>query len=449
MASEQITYADEQAELPNALEDSEIARIMKLVTESGYKKSENAPTRKKQEFKPRSLVEIAMEAQKKLDNEDNESKNESLQTKGAKQNKDTDTVTDTDIDKNEDEPIEASSAKIEEKDSEQIESLSSLPGNNNNELADEQIGLNAAIPSENEAAISSQNAESNITEPITESSEVDQSEESSIPDNIEAYTAQSTDELTVQYNKGYKDGMEAGKNEREIELQEKFSTQLSILDALISNFTKNNYADTELLEKDIRTTILSLASERAGFAIKEMPEHFIKRIDTLISRVGTSSKNPIIKLNREDLNHVEMVKEKSETLSKFTFSEDETLNHGDVAVCLGGIEIEDIIERRISLTPIETNEEKNTIPEPVTKLKAEIFNSSDTLDGQNEQDAKLNDTENKSTQQNKSDNKSEVIEPEDEAKDKKNSESESESGNESETEITTKNSSEKIQDKSS
>ena len=33
----------------------------------------------------------------------------------------------------------------------------------------------------------------------------------------------------------------------------------------------------------------------------------------------------------------------------------------------------------------------------------EISNSSDTLVGQNEQDAKLNDTENKSTQQNKSD----------------------------------------------
>ena len=96
MASEQITYADEQAELPNALEDSEIARIMKLVTESGYKKSENAPTRKKQEFKPRSLVEIAMEAQKKLDNEDKKSKNESPQTKGVKPNKCADTESDTD-----------------------------------------------------------------------------------------------------------------------------------------------------------------------------------------------------------------------------------------------------------------------------------------------------------------------------------------------------------------
>ncbi len=435
MASEQITYADEQAELPNALEDSEIARIMKLVSGSGYKKSENAPTRIKQEFKPRSLVEIAMEAQKKLDNEDKKSKNESLQTKGAKQ------TIDTDTDKNGDEPVKALSAEIEEKDSEQIESPSSLPGNNDIELADEQIGLNAATPGDNDTTISSKSAESSITEPIADYSEGAQSEESSIPDNIETHTSQSTDELTVQYNKGYKDGIEAGKDEREIELQEKFSSQLSILDALISNFAKNNYADTELLEKDIRTTILSLASERAGFAIKEMPEHFLKRIDTLISRVGTSSKNPIIKLNKADLNHVEMVKEKSEALSKFTFSEDETLNHGDVAISLGGIEIEDIIEKRISLTPIETNEGKNTIPEIVTKPKAEISNSSDTLVGQNEQDDKLNDTENKSTQQIKSDDRSEVVEHEDEVKGKKK--------NESESDITAENSSEKIQDKSS
>ena len=39
MASEQITYTDEQAELPSALQDSEIARIMKLVSETNYKKS--------------------------------------------------------------------------------------------------------------------------------------------------------------------------------------------------------------------------------------------------------------------------------------------------------------------------------------------------------------------------------------------------------------------------
>ena len=61
-------------------------------------------------------------------------------------------------------------------------------------------------------------------------------------------------------------------------------------------------------------------------------------------------------------NFLEIVKEKSATLSKFSFSEDETLNHGDVALSLGGIEIEDIIEKRISPTPIETYEENNIIP---------------------------------------------------------------------------------------
>ncbi len=87
MASEQITYADEQAELPNALEDSEIARIMKLVSKSKYKKSEDAPTRQKQEFKPRSLVEIAMESQKKPSNEDSESKIELEPTENVDESK--------------------------------------------------------------------------------------------------------------------------------------------------------------------------------------------------------------------------------------------------------------------------------------------------------------------------------------------------------------------------
>ena len=71
MAIEQMTYPDELAEMPDALEDSEIARLMKLVSDSGYKKSEDAPTLKKQAFMPRSLVEIAMESQKNREGKEN------------------------------------------------------------------------------------------------------------------------------------------------------------------------------------------------------------------------------------------------------------------------------------------------------------------------------------------------------------------------------------------
>ena len=80
MASEQITYAHEQAELPNALEDTEIARLMKLVGDSGYKKSEDSPTRQKEAFKPRTLVEIAMEAQHKRDEAEKLAKEKTIKT---------------------------------------------------------------------------------------------------------------------------------------------------------------------------------------------------------------------------------------------------------------------------------------------------------------------------------------------------------------------------------
>ncbi len=80
MASEQITYAHEQAELPNALEDTEIARLMKLVGDSAYKKSEDAQTRQKEAFKPRTLVEIAMEAQQKREEAEKLAKEKAIKT---------------------------------------------------------------------------------------------------------------------------------------------------------------------------------------------------------------------------------------------------------------------------------------------------------------------------------------------------------------------------------
>ena len=69
----------------------------------------------------------------------------------------TDKDSDIDTDKSGDKPVKASSAEIEEKDTEQMDSPSSLPGNNDIELADEQIDLNAAVPSDKDTAISSQN----------------------------------------------------------------------------------------------------------------------------------------------------------------------------------------------------------------------------------------------------------------------------------------------------
>ena len=64
MASEQITYADEQAELPNALEDSEIARIMKLVMDQVIKNLKTHPLEKNRSLNQGLLLKLLWKRKK-------------------------------------------------------------------------------------------------------------------------------------------------------------------------------------------------------------------------------------------------------------------------------------------------------------------------------------------------------------------------------------------------
>ena len=125
-----------------------------------------------------------------------------------------------------------------------------------------------------------------------------------------------------QYDRGFNDGLKSGKNERMEEFKQKFLEQDNTLDALISSLSKISFSETQKLEKDIQTSILLLASERAGIAISEFPEHFLKRIEKLINRLGTSAEKPVIKINKSKILHIEIVRENSEKLSKINFIED-------------------------------------------------------------------------------------------------------------------------------
>ena len=153
------------------------------------------------------------------------------------------------------------------------------------------------------------------------------------------------------------------------EFKQKFLEQENTLDALISRLSKISSAETKKLEKDIQESILLLASERAGIAISEFPEHFLKRIEKLINRLGTSAEKPIIKINKSDLLHIEKVRENSEKLSKINFIEDKTLKHGDNKLSIRGIEQEDILEKRILTKSSKTYKPNNQDQEMFQILK--------------------------------------------------------------------------------
>ena len=376
MASEQITYAHEQAELPNALEDNEIARLMKLVGDSGYKKSEDAPTRQKESFKPRTLVEIAIEAQHKLDEAEKLAKEKAIKTE---------TITDEGDIKTQEAGTASDNLNTEKLNTDSLNKDSTAPQADTDTTATapaEQLNSSEKQRAPDEAS-SSQEAVPEFTD--SENSEFDEtSATENTPDGLAERTvtqnelSKAIENAAIRYEEGYRAGVEAGKNEMKNSLEQKFSEQQNTFDALITSLTKMSFAETKELEIDIQDAILSLASERAGVAIQDMPESFLARIEHLMSRVGNSVDSPVITLNRDDLIYITKAKEQSETFSKMRFIEEERLNHGDISIHLNGIEIEDILENRMTITPLEPDTLIN-IEQPISEPIAEVSDSSETL----------------------------------------------------------------------
>ena len=389
MATERMTYADEKAEMPNALEDTEIARLMKLVSETAYKKSEDAPTLKKQAFMPRSLVEIAMESQKKREQKENLTNIESNPKESISQSADINTQDEGNKSDNliGDSPI-SHDAIPQTKDMESTEltppsqsdkdkirtEVSPLPSTSDEyldtyETPEKSDVLQASTVSQNNNEDEIANLE------ITQNKEKDSNQQTLTDTEL----SKAIENASVRYDEGFSAGLEAGRNEIEEVLEQKFSEKQNTFDKLITSLTGMSSAETEEIEADIQAAILSLASERAGIAILEMPESFITRIEKLMSRLGSSLDSPIIKLNTADLKHIEDAKEYSETLSNLKFVEDETLNHGDISISLAGIEIEDIIEKRTVIYPVDSDlitsiEQPNSEPNPDTKSPPETMN---------------------------------------------------------------------------
>ncbi|MDC3014145.1 flagellar assembly protein FliH [Alphaproteobacteria bacterium] len=395
MASEQITYADEQAELSSALQDSEIARIMKLVSETNYKKSEDAPTRKKQEFKPRTLVEIAMEAEKKRDGDNIKS-----QSVSADQNNKTHPEN-RELNEN----ATNESAENIEKQSEDIKQNTADPKKEDNNI-NQQPTSDLHESSHESSEIQSKLDDSEIkTHSEIESIKTNQRAkivDEAVETNLNALDSETNPDpdqdpntANIQYDNGFNDGLRAGKNEMIHEFKQKFLEQENTLDALISSLSKISFAETQKLEKDIQESILLLASERAGITISEFPEHFLKRIEKLINRLGTSAEKPVIKINKSDLQHIEKVREDSEKLSKINFIEDETLNHGDIIVSIGGIELEDILEKRILTKSLETYKSNNQDQEKVSTSEENTseFQNNSSIEGDTLLDVTVKDSQ--------------------------------------------------------
>ena len=298
------------------LDDTEIQRLVVLSRDAAYQRSERVPVKTVEVFEPRSLVSIAMDAQRRR-----EAEMRTAAAVGAVI--DGDDAAAAEATKGEavgsDQPAELST-------SEPAEDGSSLPAAGENEMA--PAGADAT---EDEA----DNGEPDGDEtPPQGTSQID----------FEAGRAEGIEEgrrLGVEegHAKGVEEGRAAGRAEASAQLERAIQAFEAAAETL-GGLTK---IDTSQLGESIHDTILTLASERAGRAIVDQPDAFADRIEGLLDTIRTTSGRPVIHLNPVDLGSIKPLVETREKLRHCSFVAEPGLAAGDLTVSVGTIGIDDIL----------------------------------------------------------------------------------------------------------
>ena len=291
------------------LEDAEIQRLVQLSNDASYQRSERVPVKTVEAFEPRSLVSIAMAAQRRRESE--------LRT------------------------VVAAGAVIDEAATDFPEADADLAGEAGQDAdaeqpnADEAGALDALPNAEGETTGDAEGSEG-------EAAQGEPSSTSQI--DFEAGRAEGLEEgRRAGFDEGKATGMEEGRTAGRAEASAQLERVIQAFEAATSRLADLTAVDSDALAASINEVILRLASERAGQAIAEQPDSFADRIEALLATIRTVSGQPSIRLNPADLASIQPLADTREKLRHCNFVADESLAHGDLSVMVGTIGIDDII----------------------------------------------------------------------------------------------------------
>jgi hypothetical protein len=310
---EQMNEAFNAAIAENAptgkLEDAEIQRLVALSNDANFERTERIPVKTVEAFEPRSLVSIAMAAQRRRENE----------MRAAV----------------------AAGAVIEDQDADGAaapadgEAVGPEDGEN---AGDGGAGVDAAGVdlggAEPGSDVVSGDAEDAVEGEPTSNSQVD----------FEAGRAEGLQEgRQLGFDEGQAKGMEEGRAAGRAEASAQLERAVQAFETASTRLAELTEIDSTALGERINSAILQLASERAGQAIADLPDSFANRIESLLATIRTVSGQPNIRLNPGDLSSIQPLAETREKLRHCNFVADPSLASGDLSVMVGTIGIDDII----------------------------------------------------------------------------------------------------------
>ena len=328
-------------ELPGKLEDAEIQRLVVLSQATEYQRSERVPVKAAEAFEPRSLVSIAMDAQRRRDEE--------MRAAAASAG--------------------ASAMSVAAADAaEAADGVAAADGGDGRSFAESETGIadetqDGAVnadSAETGNAVAAEGSTNLDTESAdTEGADTDAADTDGAgaenQDEVVAGIAASTADFdagrvegleegrTLGFEDGHAKGMAEGRAAGSAEASAQLERAIQAFETATASLKDLTEVDSNALSASIRAAILQLASARAGQVISDMPAAFVSRIEGMISKIRTVSGEPVIRLNSADLAAVAPLIETREKLRHCHFLADNDLASGDLSVTVGNIGIDDFL----------------------------------------------------------------------------------------------------------
>jgi hypothetical protein len=365
------------------LAESEVARLLAVLQNAEFKRSETRNITKDHSFKPRSLMEIAIEAQQRdaeieVEMQAEEALAAAQRAKAASASK-----TQAGEGQNLDDPnsvdLNSANPQFDNQDAVMISgddgALTPADGNedppgqtaspSNSPLPISDAAPNAGpgmaqdIGSGNQASEASGNSANDALandavehDPIADNGDGDAAENTTIAANFETVTA--------AFERGKAEGMIAGRNagivetkaEAEAAAQANLADKIAAFEAALIALAKPQALQAEDLSRSIHAAILRLASQRAGQQIDDMPENFFVRIEALVASIGQKMTAGKVHINADD--YKVMLPYLAD--NHFDFVAEPGLARGDVILKFAGVELHDIAEARLGGQYAETAE---------------------------------------------------------------------------------------------
>jgi len=358
------------------LAESEVARLLSVLQNAEFKRSETHNIPKDQSFKPRSLMEIAVEAQQRDAEIEAVRQAEEALAVAKRAEKAPASRAQAGDDPNSSDPIldnqksatdeggdgalipadgaEDVHGQTTSSDSPPTPIIDADPDAEKDSTPDFRSGdqLKDLSSDPTNLALTSDSLGNDVTEhdPVADDSNSDTAQGAPVASNFETVTA--------AFERGKAEGIVAGREAgiaetsaaAEASAQANLADKVAAFEAALVALTKPQALQAEDLSRSIHATILKLASQRAGQHIDEMPKNFLARVEELVTGIGQKMTAGKVHINGDD--YKAMLPYLTDT--QFDFVAEPDLARGDVILKFAGVELYDIAETRLSGQYAET-----------------------------------------------------------------------------------------------